>query len=209
MALEQRCALWATGLLRAITQCSFLFIAHLVMKLNRRLQTEDMDLLTAVTPVNSGSDCVKKLCTENELSALWDLRAPPATAIKAEPVSGPGPSKRRCTISKNLSGFAVEETVGQPQSDTDEKAEFKRLFYSVIDAVQVEMDECFGERSRKLIGALVALSPEAEDNFLDPSKVTPLLELVGADVVESEYTVAHEFLVKKMTDTLVPPENGK
>ena len=206
----------ATGLLRAITQRSFLFIAHLVMKLlslfeppNRLLQAEDMDLFTAVTLVNSASDCVKKMRTENEFSALWDLCASSATATEAVPVTGPGPSKRRRTVNKNLSGFAVEETVGQPQSDTDEKTEFKRLFYSVTDAVQGEMDARFGERSSELIGALAALNPEAEDNFLDPSKVTPLLELVGADVVDSEYTVAREFLVKKMTDTPVPPEDGK
>ena len=87
--------------------------------------------------------------------------------------------------------------------------EFKRLFYSVIDAVQGEMDACFGEHSSKLIGTLAALNPKAEDNFLDPSKVIPLLVLAGTDVVESEYTVAHEFLVKKMTDTLVPPADGK
>lgn len=79
----------ATGLLHAITQRSFLFIAHLVMKLlslfeppNRLLQAEDMDLFTAVTLVNSASDCVKTLRTENEFSALWDLCAPPASASK-------------------------------------------------------------------------------------------------------------------------------
>ncbi len=203
----------ATGLLRAITQRSFLFIAHLIMKLlslfeppNRLLQAEDMDVFTAVTLVNSASDCMKKLCTENEFSALWDLCASSATATEAVPVTGPGPSKRRRTVNKNLSGFAVEETVGQPQSDIERVQE---LIYSVIDAVQGEMDAHFGERSSELIGALATLNPEAEDNFLDPSKVTPLLELVGADVVESEYTVAREFLVKKMTDTPVPPEDGK
>lgn len=206
----------ATGLRRAITQRGFLFIAHLVMKLlslfeppNRLLQAEDMDLFTAVTLVNSASDCVKKMRTENEFSALWDFCASSATATEPVPVTGPGPSKRRRTVNKNLCGFAVEETVGQPQSDTDEKTEFKRLFYSVTDAVQGEMDARFGERSSALIGALAALNPEAEDNFLDPSKITPLLELVGADVVESEYTVAREFLVRKMTDTPVPPEDGK
>ncbi|XP_045075725.1 uncharacterized protein LOC123489869 [Coregonus clupeaformis] len=187
----------ATGLLRAITQRSFLFIAHLVMKLlslfeppNRLLQAEDMDLFTAVTLVNSASDCVKTMRAENEFSALWDLCAPPASATEAVPVTDPGPSKRRRTINENLRGFAVEETVGQPQSDIDEKTEFMRLFYSVVDAVQGEMNARFGERSSELIGALAALNPEAEDNFLDPSKLTPLLVLAGTDVVESEYTVA-------------------
>lgn len=86
----------ATGLLCAIMQCSFLFIAHLVMKLlshfepqNRLLQAEDMDLFTAVTLVNSASDCIKKLHTENEFSALWDLSASSATATEAVPVAAP------------------------------------------------------------------------------------------------------------------------
>lgn len=62
----------ATGPLCAITQRSFLFIAHLVIKLlshfdppNRLLQARDMDLFTAVvTLVNSASACVKTLRTE-------------------------------------------------------------------------------------------------------------------------------------------------
>lgn len=95
----------ATGPLCAITQRSFLFIAHLVIKLlshfdppNRLLQVRDMDLFTAVvTLVNSASACVKTLRRENEFSAQWDLCAPSATATKAVPVTGPGPSRRRRT----------------------------------------------------------------------------------------------------------------
>ena len=71
------------------------------------------------------------------------------------------------------------------------------------------MDARFGECSSELIGALAALNPEAGDNFLDPSKVTPLLRLAGTDVAESEYTVAREFLVKTINDTLIPPQDGK
>ena len=51
----------------------------------------------------------------------------------------------------NLRGFAVKETVGQPQSDIDEKTELKRFFYSVIDAVHGEMDARFGERVNRII----------------------------------------------------------
>ena len=108
---------------------------------------------TAVTLVNSASDCVKKLRTENEFSALWDLCAPPAAATDALPVADPGPSKRRRTVNKNLRGFSVEETVGQSQGDINEKTEFKRICFSVIDAVQGEMGARFGERSSELIGA--------------------------------------------------------
>ena len=62
----------ATGLLRYITLQRFLFTAHLVKKRvslfeppNRLPQADDMDLFTAVTLVNSASDCVK---------TLWDRR---------------------------------------------------------------------------------------------------------------------------------------
>ena len=75
-----------TGLLRAITQRCFLFIAHRVLKLlslfeppNSPLQAEDMDLFSAVTLVNSASDCVKTLRTENEfcgISAFLQPRPP-------------------------------------------------------------------------------------------------------------------------------------
>ncbi|CAL8278242.1 unnamed protein product [Arctogadus glacialis] len=80
----------ATGLLRYITLRRFLFTAHLVKKRlslfeppNRLPQADDMDLFTAVTLVNSASDCVK---------TLWDLCTPPATATEAVPVSDPSPT---------------------------------------------------------------------------------------------------------------------
>ncbi|KAG5830956.1 hypothetical protein ANANG_G00298760 [Anguilla anguilla] len=67
----------ATGLLRAISQRSFRFLAQSVQKVlslfeppNRLLQAENMDLFTAVTLVNSVSECVQKLRTENEFTAL-------------------------------------------------------------------------------------------------------------------------------------------
>ena len=50
---------------------------------------------------------------------------------------------------------------------TDEKTEFKKFFYSVIDAVQGETDARVGERSSEAIAALAALIPEAEDDFLE------------------------------------------
>ncbi|KAM3877134.1 uncharacterized protein ACN63O_013827 [Diretmus argenteus] len=203
----------ATGLLRAISQRSFLFTAYVVQKVlsifeppNRLLQSEHMDLFTAVTLVNSASECVNSLRTEIVFTALWDLCSPPAPATAEAAPSCP--TKRRRTVNKSLSAFLVEETVKQSQGDTDEKSEFRRVFYSVIDAVQGEMDARFGERSCELIGALAALTPEAED-FMDPLKLTPLLRLAGTEVVESEYAGAHGFLVKKMADTSFPPEDGK
>lgn len=93
--VENTQGLGAEVLLRAIMQHSFLFIVHLVLKVlsffeppNRLLQAKDMDLFTVVT--------------------LVDTASPPATAADA---TGPGRSKRKRTINKNLCGFTVEETV--------------------------------------------------------------------------------------------------
>lgn len=123
----------ATGLLRAITlhtQRSFLFIAHLVLKVsslfeppNRLLQAEDMDLFTVVTLVNTASDCLRTQKMSLLYCGISALLQPQRPRL-------PAPVRDN---NKNLRGFTVEETVGQPQSDTDEKTEFKRLFYSVID----------------------------------------------------------------------------
>lgn len=66
----------------AITQRTFLFIAHPVIKLLSLfepaiivVQAQDMDLFTAVTLVNGASACVKPLRTENAFSALGSLRS--------------------------------------------------------------------------------------------------------------------------------------
>lgn len=75
---------------------------------------------------------------------------------------------------------------------------------------KVENTQCFGAEVRvEAMELHRRLNPEAEDYFLDPSKITPLLRLAGTEVVETEYTVACEFLVTKMTDTLFPPKDGQ
>lgn len=65
-------------LLCAITQCSFLHIAHLVIKLVTLLDKNKSEICT-YCDMDSTSTCMKTLRTENEIPALWDLHAPPAT----------------------------------------------------------------------------------------------------------------------------------
>ncbi|KAL1278684.1 hypothetical protein QQF64_025357 [Cirrhinus molitorella] len=51
----------------------------------------------------------------------------------------------------------------------------------------------FGECNGKLIQALAALDPAGE-SFLHKTKLKPLLDLTGAELVDSENAVAKKFL---------------
>ncbi|KAF4096007.1 hypothetical protein G5714_023610 [Onychostoma macrolepis] len=142
----------AAGLLRAMSEPSFRFIAKMVHKIlsylgppNLMLQAEDMDLLT------------------------------------------------------------VEERI--IYEDLSDETELRRMYFSYIDAVCGEMKERFGERNCVLMDALRSLDPE-DSTFLDVSKVKPLLDLTNTPIVESEYTVAHQFLSMQMKDSF-PADGGK
>ncbi|CAM4659993.1 unnamed protein product [Leuciscus chuanchicus] len=202
----------AVGLLRAVTQLSFKFIANLIRRVlalleppNRMLQAENMDLYTAVTLVNSASECIGQLRNETAFCALWNTSVP---AANDDATTTTGPSKRKRVLNQNLRDFVVEESVGQ--NKTNEKFELERLFYSVVDAVHGELCARFGERNSHLIGALAALDPEADrENFMDTVRVKPLLELTGTELVESEYIVGRQFLYNKLCESELPPDDGK
>ncbi|KAL7381763.1 hypothetical protein ABVT39_010907 [Epinephelus coioides] len=124
----------ATGLLCAVTQRSFLFIAHLVMKLlslfellNRLLQAEDMDLFTAVTLVNSASDCVKTLRTENEFSApsICALLQPRSPRLCRRPTLVQ--AREDAQLTRTSADLQLKKQLVSHKV-TDEKTEFKRLF---------------------------------------------------------------------------------
>ena len=87
--------------------------------------------------------------------------------------------------------FLVEERIAQEDPNND--TELRRLYLSCIYSVCVEMKDHFGERNCKLMGALKALDPE-DSAFLDVSLIKPLLTLSNSPVVDTEYTVACQFL---------------
>ena len=88
--------------------------------------------------------------------------------------------------------------MGQGQNDINTETEMKRLYYSAIDSVLGEMDSRFSERDGKLISALIALDPAVTESFLDAAKVKPILDLVGVEVVPTQYTVARQYLLSEM-----------
>jgi hypothetical protein len=69
----------ASGLFESITEPSFLFLANVTHKVlglmeppNRMLQAERTDLLTAVQLINSASDCLRLLRSEEEFKKIWN-----------------------------------------------------------------------------------------------------------------------------------------
>lgn len=101
--------------------------------------------------------------------------------------------------------YAVEERI--IYEDLSDKTELRRMYFSCIDAVCGEMKERFGECDCVLMNALRSLDPE-DSTFLYVSKVKPLLDLTNTPIVESEYTVPHQFLSMQMKDSF-PADGGK
>lgn len=74
-----------------------------------------MDLFTTVRDTFEQRFSLREDIADRNVSAQWDLCAPSATATKAVPVTGPGPStrrRRRCTTNKNRADeeFELGET---------------------------------------------------------------------------------------------------
>ncbi|XP_045917077.1 uncharacterized protein LOC123978021 [Micropterus dolomieu] len=101
--------------------------------------------------------------------------------------------------------YVVEEC--NVHEDPSDETELRRMYFSCNDAVCGEMKERFGERNCMLMDVLRSLDPE-DSAFLDVSKVKPLLDLTNTPIVESEYTVAHQFLSMQMKDSS-PASGGK
>lgn len=67
----------------------------------------------------------------------------------------------------------------------------------VFDAVLGEIDARFSKRDGKLMTALTALDPR-DDSFLDATKVKAILDLVRVEIVQTQNTVAREFLLSQI-----------
>ena len=184
----------ATGLLREVSEPSFMFLANLTHRIlalldppNKLLQREDTDLLTGLSVVAS----VKKLCCDEELRKMLDTVTATSESLR------PGPKRRRIESSR-MDSYIVMGLTGahRDRGDDDSKTELRRLYYDTIDSVVGEMERRFSERNTQLVSALAALNPEA-DNFLDVKAVQHILDLSQSIGIEAEFEVAKEFLVSQ------------
>ncbi len=190
----------AAGLIREVSETSFKFIAHMVYKIlqlldapNKLMQSEDMDLLSAVKLVTCASECLTKLRSESDFLELWE---------KADDTEMPRPPKRKRTINKGLQEYLLEESIGQAQGDLGNQEELRRLYYSTLDAVLAEISERFGERNSKLIEALSAFDPQYDSTFLDAQLVQDMMNLTNSEVIHSEFVVARQFLRKVLARSI-------
>ncbi len=190
----------AAGLIREVSETSFKFIVHMVYKIlqlldapNKLMQSEDMDLLSAVKLVTCASECLTKLRSESDFLELWE---------KADDTEMPRPPKRKRTINKGLQEYLLEESIGQAQGDLGNQEELRRLYYSTLDAVLAEISERFRERNSKLIEALSAFDPQYDSTFLDAQLVQDMMNLTNSEVIHSEFVVARQFLRKVLARSI-------
>ncbi|CAL8388226.1 unnamed protein product [Boreogadus saida] len=187
----------ASGLYESITEPSFLFLANVTHKVlglmeppNRMLQAERTDLLTAVQLINSASDCLRLLRSEEEFTKIWNETGSECDAP---------PPKRQRQPPKALQPYVVEETLGHPEQRG--KEECQRLFYALLDRALAEMDARFSERNNKYLEALSVLDPSSQD-FLNTEKVKPLLDLTQTEMDEAQFIVARQFVRNQDGETL-------
>ncbi|KAK9972407.1 hypothetical protein ABG768_025714, partial [Culter alburnus] len=82
---------------------------------------------------------------------------------------------------ENMDLLTIEERI--IYEDLSDDTELRRMYFSCIDAVCGKIKEHFGERNFYFL----------------VSKVKPLLDLTNTPIVESEYTVAHQFLSHRLS----------
>ncbi|XP_049323536.1 zinc finger protein 862-like [Astyanax mexicanus] len=192
----------ATGLWKSMSEPSFKFIAEMVQKIlayldppNKMLQSEDMDLLTAIQLISSAITCLENIRTETEFQAIQAQSDSVTTR----------PSKRRCSENSAFADYVVQEI--RTCVDRNDETELRRIYYSCIDSVCEEMKNRFGKHNCDLMEALSALDP-VHATFLDVNKVKPLLDLTKTPAVDSEFEVARNFLVTQMKESS-PPDGKK
>ncbi|CAJ1057873.1 uncharacterized protein LOC128440739 [Xyrichtys novacula] len=194
----------ATGLLKAITEPSFPFIAcmtHQILGLldppNTALQAKSTDLYTGVRLVQSALECVEELRSDSQFDALWEKCTKEREMTEPSAATPSQSKRRREKMTSHLKDFVVETPFGHRHKEVGEKTECKRLYFSTLDAVVGEMTARFNERNSQLVQALCAVHPESE-HFMDVNKVKPLLDLTGINAKEAEFTVAKHFLKDEM-----------
>ncbi|ROI52181.1 Zinc finger MYM-type protein 1 [Anabarilius grahami] len=128
----------AVGLLREVSDESFIFICHFIHKVllllnpaNVILQGEDTDLLTGMKLVSSAAECVRNLRSEDEFCILCDT-------VTASTKDAPVSAKRRRQVNKNLTEYVVEETTG---ANIIDKVELRRLYFSALDHILGEIEQ--------------------------------------------------------------------
>lgn len=192
----------ADGYHKSLTHPQFRFLAgmmHKVLELmdspNAMLQAESTDILTGIKLIKAATSCIEELRSDAAFKELWAEAAGAVSVVEATP--DPPRPKRQRKVSSFLKGHVVEQSLGQREDDTEQ--ECKRLFFAVLDCFLAEMAVRFSERNGKYMQALESLDP-ASKNFLDPSKVQPLLDLTKTEMNKSQFIVARAFILQDMQE---------
>ncbi|KAJ4949032.1 hypothetical protein JOQ06_020551 [Pogonophryne albipinna] len=115
----------STGILKAITQPSFQFIACMMYQIlslldppNTALQAKSTDLYTGVRLVQSALVCVEELRCDSQFDTLWEKFTKDRETI--EPLAA-APPKKRGRVMSHLRDYVVDTTVGHRPEGLGEK----------------------------------------------------------------------------------------
>ena len=192
-------AIEATGLLHQIH--SFKFISCLIIflrimeitkSLSDQLQKREIDLALAADLVNSTSDTLKTLRSDDTWSQTYKYITEVATLhnIEVQELTQ-SRRRRRPRMVDDFISFESTASTGHRESLNSSESLKTNIYFPVLDHILSEIDRRFTQTNLDLMKSLQACHP-LSSNFLEPSQLNPLASLysLSTDLLATECTLA-------------------
>lgn len=166
------------------------------------LQSTSLDLAKAADLVAGTIETLEDLRTDSYWESLFSY-AESVARVHGIDVTGPCSSRRRRPPS-HLNDVILLESTGAHEPLTTNEGFKVGLFFPILDAFLMELNQRFTEKNVELMKAIRACSPQC-DHFLEPVHLKPLIDNYKLDCesLEMESTLAKRTLAsKKMENTV-------
>ena len=117
-------------------------------------------------------------------------------------VTGPRPSRKR-KLPSRLCEAVILESIGSSESLTTSQQFKVDLYYPILDAFLMELNQRFTERNVNIMRAIRACSPQCTQ-FLEPAQLQPLIDCYSLDCesLKMESALAKCTLVSKTMESV-------
>lgn len=180
------------GLLKIITKEEFVLILLFMTELlsaigpaDIALQKRELSYRRAIPVIDAVKTTIEGYRNGEEFDMYWE-KAEGLIADNATPSATIRPTRMRSRSSR-LSGFTVEETIGERSED---KNEIKSIYFQIIDVALSELEKRFSENNQ----ILLALSSSHE---MDLAQLAPLEKLGIKLPPEHEMKTCKTFIAAK------------
>lgn len=198
----------ATGLLLQVKSFKFLIclvtfdkVLSITKGLSDVLQSISLDLAKAADLVSGTIETLEDLRTDNYWDNLFAY-AESVAELHGIDVTGPRPSRKR-KLPSRLYEAVILESIGSSESLTTSQQFKVDLYYPILDAFLMELNQRFTERNVNIMRAIRACSPQCTQ-FLEPAQLQPLIDCYSLDCesLKMESALAKRTLVSKTMESV-------